>query len=210
MQASSEAPRGAADRLLAAVDRGVARVEDVLNLVGGIVIFALMLFVVVEVVGRRLLNAPVHGHIDIVELGMVAFALLGAAYCQRLGGHVRMELLVSRLRGRRMWVVEAFGTLVAFLVVAVLVRSSWDHFWRAWTIGDTTMDIQLHTWPSKLVVPIALAVLAVRLLVQLWAYLRLVARPAEAPMSVPMTLGLHELAQREVEQAVASGDQGGR
>lgn len=210
MDLPGSVPTRASDRLLAAVDRGVAVVEDAFNVVAGVAIFALMLFVVVEVVGRRLFNRPMPGHIDIVELGMVSFAVLGAAYCQRLGGHVRMELMVSRLRGRAMWVAEAVGTLIALVIIGMIVRSSWDHFWRAWTIGDTTMDIQLQTWPSKLLVPVALALLWLRLFVHLWAYVRLVVRPAAPPMSVPMTLGLHEQAQQEIEHAITPADGGGR
>lgn len=191
---------------LAALDRWVARIEDGLNLVAGLCIFVLMLFVVAEVVGRRLLNRPFPGHIDWVELGMISFAFLGVAYCQRLGGHVRMELLVSRLRGRTMWVLEAFATLVALVIVGVLVRGSWIHFWRAWSLGDTTMDVQLETWPSKVIVPLALGLLWLRLLVQLWGYLRLIARPDAPTVAVPMTLGLHEQARQQIEELGVAGD----
>lgn len=193
------------DRWLTTIDGAVARVENALNALAGICIFALMLFVVVEVVGRRLFRFPIPGHIDWVELGMITFALLGAAYCQRLGGHVRMELLVSRLRGRTMWLLETFGTVVALVVIGVLVVGSWTHFLRAWTIGDTTIDIQLQTWPSKLVVPVALALLWVRLLIQLWGYLRLLVSPDARVLAVPITLGLHEQAQQQIEEATGEG-----
>ena len=194
-------PVPAADRRLRTIDGAVARVENALNAFAGICIFALMFFVVVEVVGRRLFRFPIPGHIDWVELGMITFALLGVAYCQRLGGHVRMELLVSRLRGRTMWALEAFGVLVALVVIGLLVFGSWAHFQRAWTIGDTTIDIQLQTWPSKLVVPVALVLLWVRLLIQFWGYLRLLIRPQAPVLAVPITLGLHEQAQQQIEEA---------
>ena len=63
-----------------------------------------------EVLGRRLFNSPVPGAIDYIEIGMVAFAFMGAAYCQRLGGHVRMDLLVGNLKGRVLWAVEALAS----------------------------------------------------------------------------------------------------
>jgi C4-dicarboxylate transporter, DctQ subunit len=199
-----------AGRTLSAVDRGWAAIEDRLNYVAGLCVFALMLFVVVEVLSRRLLNAPIPGHIDFVEVGMITFAVLGVAYCQRLGGHVRMELLLSRLRGRRLWAIETLGTAVAAFVIGILVKTSWDHFWRAWTIGDSTMDIQLQTWPSKLLVPIALAILWVRLVIQLWGFLRLVRQPAAPPVAVPVRLTPEDIARLEAEQArrAAAGGEG--
>ena len=45
--------------------------------------------------GRWLFNLPVTGYIDWVEQFMAVFAFIGIAYCQRLGGHIRMDILLS-------------------------------------------------------------------------------------------------------------------
>ena len=37
---------------------------------------------------------------------MVGFAVLAIAFVQRVGGHVRMELVVARFRGRALWIAE--------------------------------------------------------------------------------------------------------
>lgn len=192
----------AGDRVLGAVDRLHARLENALNLVAAVFIFLLMLLGVTEVLSRRLLGIPIPGHIDIVTLIMATFALLGVAYCQRLGGHIRMEILVSRLRGRTMWIVEAFGIVVALFIIGVLIEGSWYHFMRAWQIGDSTLDIRLPTWPSKLLVPIALAVLWLRLWIQLWGYLRLAFVPDAEPLAVPETKGTLDSAREEAEAAL--------
>ncbi|MGH9695962.1 MAG: TRAP transporter small permease subunit, partial [Bryobacteraceae bacterium] len=98
---------------LIAIDRQLGRVENVFNDIGGVFIFALMWLTMAEVLGRRLFNSPVPGAIDYIEVGMAAFAFMGAAYCQRLGGHVRMDLLVSNLKARLLWAVEALAIFVA-------------------------------------------------------------------------------------------------
>lgn len=207
---ASGAPAG--DRLLAAGDRLYARVENALNFVAAFFIFFLMLLGVTEVLARRLFNFPIPGHIDIVEVIMVTFAMLGLAYCQRLGGHVRMEILVVRLRGRAMWLIELFGILVALFIIGVLVEGTWQHFLRAWRFGDSTLDIELPTWPSKLLAPVALAALWLRLAIQLWAYLRLLIRPDAPPLAVPQTKGLLDQAQEEARMvdriAGAEGEPG--
>jgi C4-dicarboxylate transporter, DctQ subunit len=199
-------PSPARERLLETGDRLYARVENTLNFVAAFFIFFLMWLGVTEVVSRRLLGIPIPGHIDIVEVIMPTFAILGISYCQRYGGHVRMEIFVVRLRGRWMWGVELFGILVALFLITVLIDGSWQHFLRAWRFGDSTLDVQLPTWPSKLLVPIALAALWVRLFIQLWAYVRLLVYPEAPPLAVPQTKGMLDQAQEEAaiaEKALA-------
>src|SRR3546814_4222771 len=98
---------------------------------------------------------------------MAALAFMGAAYCQRLGGHIRMELGISNFQCRFLWCVEALCTAIAVFYIFVVVRRSFMHFLRAYEIGDSTIDTQLPVWPSKLIVPVALSLLLIRLLIQL-------------------------------------------
>ena len=188
-------------RLLERADRWLGRIENALNLVAGVLIFALMLLGVAQIVLRTVFDAPIFGYIDIVEVSMVGFAVLSIAFVQRLGGHVRMELVVARLTGRALWFVEALGAALAAFIVAVLIPYSWRHFGRAFEFGDSTIDIELATWPAKLVVPIALAFLLIRLLVQLAGYLRLVRHPHLDPVAVPIVKDADAHAEEEIRLA---------
>ena len=188
-------------RRLARLDRWLGLLENGLNLTAGVLIFALMLLGVAQIVMRTLFDAPIFGYIDIVEVSMVGFAVLSIAYVQRVGGHVRMELVIGRLRGRWLWGAEAVGTALAAFIVGVLIPYSWRHFGRAFEFGDSTIDIELVTWPAKLVVPVALGVLLVRLLVQLAGYLRLVVRPDLDPVGVPTVKDVAAQAQDEIRLA---------
>lgn len=205
VDASADAPR------LAAFDRRLGHVETGFNLVAAFAIFVLMFLGVWQVLGRTLFNAPVRGYIDFVELSVSTFAFLGIAYCQRLGGHVRMEMLLKPLRGRLLWSTEIFGTLVALAVVAVLIWYGWGHFLRAYQLGDSTIDAELPVWPSKLAVPVAFALLWLRLLVQLIGYARLVIDPARRPVAVTTVHTPEELAAQEIEDSirVVERDRGG-
>ncbi len=175
----------AAGGALARVDRLYAKLEDLLNDLGGVVIFALMLFVCAEVFARTALNKSIYGFLDVTELTMAAFAFLGAAYCQRVGGHIRMDLAIGQLRGRAMWLAEAVATLVALIVFALLIKGTFDHFMRAYTIGDTSIDAEIVTWPSKLLAPVGLTVLWLRLLLNFFGYLRLMRNPQAEPVAIP-------------------------
>ena len=184
--------------LLGRIDSLYARFENFLNDISGAVIFAVMLFVCAEVVARTALHRSILGFLDVTELSMAAFAFLGAAYCQRLGGHIRMDLAVARLRGRWRWFAEAVATFVALVIFALLIMGTFDHFLRAWHIGDTTIDAELVTWPSKLLAPAGLSFLWLRLLLNFIGYIRLIRRPEAEPVAVPPASGAgHGLALDE-------------
>ncbi len=152
--AASDDDKYGKNSALLAVDSALARNREFLNDIGGVAIFALMGLTMAEVLGRRLLNMPVPGAIDYIEVGMVLFAFMGAAYCQRQGGHVRMDLVVSNLKGRVQWAVEALGVLIAAVYIGIIVFASAKDAWRSYEFGDETIDINLTIWPSKMVVPL--------------------------------------------------------
>ena len=195
VDASADAPA------LSALDRRLGYVETGFNLFAAFAIFALMLLGIVQVLGRQLFNMPVRGYIDFVELAMTTFAFFGIAYCQRLGGHVRMEMMLKPMRGRLLWGTEIFGTLVALVVIAVLIWYGWGHFLRAYQLGDSTIDTQLPVWPSKLGVPVAFFLLWLRLWLQFAGYLRLAIDPQRRPVAVITMLSVEEQAAHEIEDS---------
>ena len=198
---SSQLRNDALGRWLRRADRLLGAVENSLNLTAGALIFALMLIGVAQIVLRTLFDAPIFGYIDIVEVAMVGFAVLSIGFVQRVGGHVRMELLLSRLTGRSLWLLEALGSALAAFIVAVLIPYSYRHFERAFEFGDSTIDIELVTWPAKLIVPVALSLLLLRLLLQLTGYVRLVAYPQREAIAVPTMKSVVAQAQEEIALA---------
>ena len=174
------------DSYLSKIDRLFLRLETVLTLAGGIVIFLLVFLATANVLGRWIFTLPVSGYIDWVEQAMAFFAFLGIAYTQREGGHIRMDMLVGKIQGRPLWFTELVSVSLMLVVTLVLIYGSFLHFLRAYQIGDSSMDINLPIWPAKLVVPVALSILALRLILQIWAYSRAVINGSDSPVAVPL------------------------
>ena len=190
-------------RLLGAADEGFFKFESALNLIAALVILAVMFIGVFQVFGRKLINLPVPGYVDVIEFVMTVFAFISIAYTQRLGGHVRMEIIIKRFRGRALWIVELLGTLTVVGIVAILAWYGYEHFLRAWNIGDSTIDIEIPLWPSKLLVPVAFAILLVRLFIQVLGFLRLSADPDAEPVGIPLIETVDEQAQHEIDTGLA-------
>ncbi len=117
-----------------------------------------------------------------------------------------MELLVRRLHGRSLWILEAVGVVIALVIILVLLYYGYTHFLRAFELGDSTIDREIILWPSKLVIPIAFAVLTLRLAIQLLAYGRLIIHPDAEPVAVPVIEKFEEMAQHEIEGAMGDED----
>lgn len=192
------------DTRLSRIDRLYLRLEKAFNLLGGVVIFLLVFLATGNVLGRWIFDLPISGYIDWVEQAMAFFAFLGLAYTQREGGHIRMDIVVAHLHGRWLWFTEFLSTLLMLMVSLVMIYGSFLHFYRAWSIGDSSLDINLPTWPAKLVVPVALSILVIRLLLQLWAYARAMRTGTDNPIAVPLIEDAAAVAAAEAESLIGN------
>ena len=155
--------------------------------------------------GRKFFASPMLGYVDYIEALMPIIAIMGISYVQRDGSHIRMDMLVSVLKGRALWFFELVSVLLILFLISVLIWGSWEHFSRSFDCSlpycsrDSSIDVSLPIWPSKLVVPIAFTVLALRLLLQAWGYGRALVLGLESPVAVPLTLSITQQALQEAK-----------
>ena len=137
---------------------------------------------------------------------MPLIAFMGIAYVQRDGGHIRMDIVIGQLKGRALWAAELLSVLLILLLIVGLIWGSWAHFDRSFDFSrplwsrDSTIDIGLPVWPSKILVPVAFSVLCLRLLIQIWAYGRALVLGLERPVAVPLIQSVAEQAASEADQ----------
>lgn len=180
------------DSLLSKLDRTLYKLETQLALIGGLAAFSLMVLAVVSVGGRNLFNQPLPGYVDWIEQAMILLAFVGVSYTQRLGGHIRMDILVGRLSGRWLWAAELASTLVMLILMLLLVWGTWAHFLRSFDFGspnwsrDSSLDIGLPLWPTKLLITFSFVILSLRLMLQVWGYGRALRTGEQSPIAVPL------------------------
>jgi TRAP-type C4-dicarboxylate transport system permease small subunit len=188
--------RGAA--ALDAADRLLRQVEYVTVVVAGIVIFLVMWVGVAEIFSRKLFNFPLYGQLDIIELTMSSYALLPVSYCWRAAGHIRVDLVIDFFHGRRRWIVELLTTVLALALITAILPGVLHFFDNAWDIGDSTINTQWPTWPSKFVPIVGFSILGLRLVIETFAYIRLVMDPEADPVAIPEH---HDIIAETVAQA---------
>lgn len=193
------------DSLLSRLDRGLLRLETFFALISGLAVFSLMFLAAYSVAGRKFFASPLSGYVDWIEAAMPLIAFMGISYTQRNGGHVRMDILIGRLRGRVLWFAETLSVALILLLMVALVWGSWAHFQRSFDFGaplwsrDSSIDIGLPIWPAKLMAPLAFSVLCLRLVLQIWGYGRAFVLGLDAPVAVPMVQDAAAQAMAEAE-----------
>jgi len=191
--------------VLSKLDRALLPIERFCALLSGLAIFSLMFLAAYSVTGRKFFASPLAGYVDYIEAAMPIIAIMGVSYVQRDGTHIRMDMLVGTLKGRLLWLFELISVLLMLLLIVALTWGAWEHFDRSFDCArplcsrDSSIDIGIPIWPSKLVVPVAFFVLSLRLTLQAWGYGRALVLGLDNPVAVPLNLTVAEQAMHEAE-----------
>ncbi|MCK5164013.1 MAG: TRAP transporter small permease [Desulfobacula sp.] len=149
------------------LDRYSAKIETVLNIIGVIFIIFLMILTAGEIIGRYAFNHPIPGYVEDVELIMAAIVFLGFGYTQRVGAHIRMDMIVNRFTGRMYHLTEALSNFLGLFAYTIICIASFIGTIDAYHMGDVTEYLYTPTWPSKLCVPLGSFFLCIRFCIQI-------------------------------------------
>ncbi|MEX0369993.1 MAG: TRAP transporter small permease subunit [Tateyamaria sp.] len=191
--------------VLSRLDRALLPVERVMALLSGVAAFSLMFLAAYSVSAREFFEKPLLGYVDYIEALMPLIVIMGVSYVQRSGSHIRMDIIVGAMRGRLLWFVELLMVVLILVLMIALVWGSWAHFDRSfdcarpWCSRDSSIDVSLPIWPSKLLVPVAFAVLCARLVLQAVGYARAFWLNLESPVAVPLIQSVAAQARAEAE-----------
>ncbi|MDP5307303.1 TRAP transporter small permease [Paracoccus spongiarum] len=154
--------------MLKPVEAAIARSSMV---IGGLVLLAMMLQVVVDVFMRALIGAGFPATPDLVgKYYMVAVSVLPLALTEVKRRHIEATIFTQGLSGRALAAVHLFGFAVFGGVLAVLLQGSAGEAMRQTARGAyiEAGTIRFVTWPSYWILPVsfglALLVIAIRIL----------------------------------------------
>jgi TRAP-type C4-dicarboxylate transport system permease small subunit len=141
-------------RALHATATGVA-------LIGGAVLFALTLLTVISVVGRAVLNAPIPGDFELVEVGMAVAIFAFLPYCQIVRGNVIVDLFTAEAGPRVKALLDGLGNLLYTAIAALLTWRVALGGLEVRSYGETTMVLRVPVWWGYLPAVVCLALLTV-------------------------------------------------
>lgn len=119
-------------------------------------VFVIAALMVYEVVARYFLSSPTSWAPELAALLFGPFFLLGGPYLLHTGGHVAVDLLSSKAKGRWAQALYTVALLLALIFGAILLYFSAPLAMQSIEYGETSYSSWNPVlWPSKSVLPIA-------------------------------------------------------
>ena len=150
----------------------IVRIADTIFLVAsysaGLCLIGIMILTMVEVITRYILHHPLILCDEFGGYSLIAISFLGLAYCWKERGHIRIDLLTSRLSAKLSNRLRIFKLIVAVLYVALAAKVSWAFLFASFQRqmkSNTWLMTPLH-WP-QLVIPIGFSILLLALIVEI-------------------------------------------
>ena len=141
--------------------RGLQSVLETMAAIGTAWIFALMLMIMADVVGRNLLQRPVTGVAEIASRSVVAIVFLMIPAAALRGNMIRADFLVSMLKRRSpgfVRVLDWLFCLIGMVIFVLIAISAWPDTADAWRTREF-FGVQgvwtLPVFPFRLIIVIS-------------------------------------------------------
>ncbi len=135
--------------------------------VSGLFLVLVLILVFVGVVARYVLNAPIVGINEFVQLASVGVVMLALPYCTAYSGHVTVDVLDHAIGSWGRFIGDLLSRALSAWVLAVLVRRSWLKALDAHEFGDATNMLGLPLWPFYALIAAGMALCVAVLIVQI-------------------------------------------
>ena len=141
---------------LVALDRGVIRIITFMNVLATAWIFAMIMFVVLDVAGRVFFNSPLTGTPEIVKVSNPAITFLQIAYVLWMGAHVRTTILLDRISSRKVAFIDILACLMGVAVFSLNFYAGWSLTTTAWSVGEYEGEgaLRVPTTPVRIIIEI--------------------------------------------------------
>ena len=155
--------------LIHSIEQAIDRLTMAFNVIGTLLIVALMLLINADVIGRGVFLSPISGVPEIVSMSIVAIVFLQVAQAFRMGRFTRTDALLNALENRLPRARAALELLfcgAGLFIIVALLNASYPLFVKAYDRGTfvgTVGDFIAPIWPVKLVIVVGCVMLALQL-----------------------------------------------
>ncbi len=145
------------------------RVNDSLAFMAGLAIAFSALFVIYEVIMRYLLKRPTTWVNDISEILLVYCTFLGTAWVLRMGGHIKIDILITPMKRRGQVIMGIIQDILSLFFCLIFTWISWESFWDSLMTQERTAGglFSVPLWPVYIVIPLGAFLLCLQLIRQM-------------------------------------------
>ena len=146
------------------LNRVVRPASGALHSVGISVLGLMMLLTAADVTLRYVFDRPIMGSFDLSEYMMAIVVAFGLAYCAVMKGHVKVELVVSRLPQRAQAIIDTITGLLGLGLFSLITWQCFMHMKLLFASGLTSTVLLIPVFPFVAMVGLGSALLTLVLL----------------------------------------------
>ena len=178
---SSESAASRRGGVLSRLDSGITRVEDLALLLCCASLFLIMLVKAIDVTLRYCFNLPLQWSYGLISHYLLVSAFfLAMPYTYRVGGHVNVDIVVRYLARPAQIAFHAFTLLLSLFLFLIILYEGSIATGASWTGNEIMPDFyNWPSWTSNVFVPVGIALVEARIVLQFSA--RILGVAVEAP-----------------------------
>ena len=125
----------------------LSRLARACTVAGAIALAIMMLGTDWDILARQLAGRPLAGVVELVEITVLASAMLGLPEAFLRDEQIRIDLLDSFVSEALLRIVKAAGLALTVLFLVLLCRNVWQPVLDARMFGDVKYDLGVPVWP---------------------------------------------------------------
>ena len=143
-------------------------VMKVINWIGYLSLTGMVLVTSINVFGRYVLNKPLLGEVDMVQLGMAVFGGVAVFIAATRRHHVGVDVLIVRFPRHIQLMLSSFAALLGFLTIGVLALEVFIDGIGTVENGSTTETLLVRVGPFELIFAVFLFLFCLTMLIQVF------------------------------------------
>ncbi|MDO8636812.1 MAG: TRAP transporter small permease, partial [Dehalococcoidia bacterium] len=134
-------------------EAAIHAVSNWLNIAGACILSILMFLTVVDVSLRYFFNHPLRGVFELTELMMVAIVVLGLGYTAATRGHISVDIIVDRFKGRSRQMIDFVNLMLGIVIFSLIVWQSALYAFSSLQTGEHSDILKVPAFYFKILVP---------------------------------------------------------
>ncbi len=184
--------------------RVVERFAFAVLILGGISMMIAMFLGTGDVVGTQFFGWPIPGAKEMTESTMVLIVFGCLTYAQIRRGHIRVELVYTRVGSKAKAAMDALSDVAAMIFFGLLLWQAIGEAIHSWRIGEADLGlIRFPLYPARCILATGAAILIVQLLLDLFHDIQCIRGKATSVMPVeeiPDIQGVPDIPEVPVQQ----------
>ncbi len=138
-----------------------------LAVISGIALFLLMCLISYTVFRRYVMNNPVLGDAELVQIGMSLVVMMAMPYATFSGAHIRVDIFDRKIGAWGRYLGDVMARSLGAFFLFLLIQKTWDKALDAHEYGDVTNMIEIPVWIAYGAITVGMGGYALVLIAQL-------------------------------------------